>query len=410
MGTNVEFLVENGAIVARARPGATKSFLCTDASYADFELELEFQIEMGINSGIQIRSASLPNYKNGVVHGYQVEIDPGNRPHLFSGSIYDEERRKEFLDSLAGNTAAQRAFRPGSWNTLRVRAIGDSIQTWLNGVAAADVTDSLSADGFLAIQALPFGGEGQTREARFRNIRLQPLSATTPQAPSTGPQTRRRAPSRSIPNTLTFTERREGWRLLFDGKTLRGWQGSPRYYSVENGSLVSNFGPTLHNNKDDGQLFTEREYADFNLGLDFKLEPGANSGLLLRCPPSGLASREGMEIQILDDSSPRYAESLVSRPWMATGAISGVVAPELGHLNPPGEWNEMEIRCQGRRLQVALNDSSILDADLDAAARNPADGEDRPGLRRSQGHIGLFGWCSAGRVEYRNIRIQEIGP
>ena len=114
-----------------------------------------------------------------------------------------------------------------------------------------------------------------------------------------------------------------------------------------------------------------------------------------------------MEIQIFDDYSPRFGD-VKSRPWYRTRGICGSVAPKLGHLRTAGEWNEMEITCRGRRLQVALNKTLILDADLDEVAKKPASGKVHPGLQRSLGYIGLLGYTSCGRVEYRNIRIKEI--
>ena len=90
-GGNAEYRVEDGCIVGATRPNQPNSFLCTDRTYRDFVLELDFRIDRELNSGIQIRSNSIPDYRNGVVHGYQVEIDPTDR--AWTGGLYDESRR-----------------------------------------------------------------------------------------------------------------------------------------------------------------------------------------------------------------------------------------------------------------------------------------------------------------------------
>lgn len=87
-----------------------------------------------MNSGIQIRSNSLPQYQNGRVHGYQVEIDPSDR--AWSGGIYDEGRRG-WLYSLENDSEAQKAFRQNEWNHYRIEAIGDTIKTWVNETPTA---------------------------------------------------------------------------------------------------------------------------------------------------------------------------------------------------------------------------------------------------------------------------------
>ena len=90
-GGKAKYHVEDGTIVGTSVPKTPNSFLCTEKDYANFILELEFKVDRGLNSGVQVRSQSLPTYKKGRVHGYQVEIDPSDRS--WSGGIYDEARR-----------------------------------------------------------------------------------------------------------------------------------------------------------------------------------------------------------------------------------------------------------------------------------------------------------------------------
>jgi sugar lactone lactonase YvrE len=171
-GGKAVYTVEDRTIVGSSVPNSPNSFLCTEKEYGDFELQLEFLVHPELNSGIQIRSQSKPDYRNGVVHGYQVEIDPSDR--AWSAGIYDESRRG-WLDNPRDNRAARHAFQQGQWNSLRILAVGDHIRTWLNGVAAADLHDTANASGFIALQVHGVGDREDAITVRWRNIRLSLL-------------------------------------------------------------------------------------------------------------------------------------------------------------------------------------------------------------------------------------------
>jgi type 1 glutamine amidotransferase len=167
-----KYTVEDGAIVGTTVLNSANSFLCTEKMYTDFILEVEFLVEPGMNSGIQIRSHSYKNYNNYRVHGYQVEIDTSTR--AWSGGIYDEARRGWLFD-LKDKPAAQAAFKQGQWNHYRIEAIGNRIRTWVNGVPAADLTDDMTAKGFIALQV--HASKEADKKIKWRNIRIQDLTA-----------------------------------------------------------------------------------------------------------------------------------------------------------------------------------------------------------------------------------------
>jgi mono/diheme cytochrome c family protein/glucose/arabinose dehydrogenase len=172
-GGQAHYRVEEGVIIGETRANQPNTFLCTTSNYADFELELEFMVDDELNSGIQIRSASKPDYRNGAVHGYQVEIDPSDRS--WTAGLYEESARG-WLDPLDDNQPAREAFIHGDWNHLRVLAVGHHIQTWLNGVPAADLVDEDGAlEGFIALQVHGVGGREETLRVRWRNIRLREI-------------------------------------------------------------------------------------------------------------------------------------------------------------------------------------------------------------------------------------------
>jgi hypothetical protein len=169
LGGEAEYRLEAGEIVGISRLDTPNSFLVTEETFGDFALELEFQVDPELNSGVQIRSLSLPDYQDGRVHGYQVEIDPSDR--AWSAGIYDEGRRG-WLNDLKDNEPARKAFKPGEWNHFRVECRGDSIKTWINGVPAADLKDSMTPQGFIALQVHGVGDSTDAREVRWRNVRI----------------------------------------------------------------------------------------------------------------------------------------------------------------------------------------------------------------------------------------------
>jgi HEAT repeat protein len=172
LGGRAAYRVEDGQIVGTTRPREPNTFLCTERLFDDFVLELEFRVDPELNSGIQIRSNSIPDYDNGRVHGYQVEIDPSDR--AWSGGIYDEARRG-WLAPLDEANPARQAFRPDGWNRLRVVARGDTITTWLNGVAAAHLVDAMTPRGFIGLQVHGVGDRTEPLEVRWRDIRIREL-------------------------------------------------------------------------------------------------------------------------------------------------------------------------------------------------------------------------------------------
>jgi hypothetical protein len=156
-----------------------------------------------------------------------------------------------------------------------------------------------------------------------------------------------------------------------------------------------------------GNLYTKAKYADFVLRFEFKLTPGANSGIGIRVPMNGRASRDGLEIQILDDTAEKFAEA---KPYQCHGSIYGIVPAKTGHLEPVGEWNRQEIRVEGMRMRVIPNDAVIVDADLTPYrdGKPTLDGRAHPGLRRKRGHISLAGHRT--QLFFRNLRVKPLEP
>ena len=312
-GGKASYRIENGEVVGTTRLGEPNSFMCTERLYGDFILELDLLVDSRMNSGVQIRSESRPDFKNGRVHGYQVEIDPSAR--AWSGGIYDEARRG-WLNPLTGNEPAQKAFRNGEWNRYRIEAIGDSIKTWVNGIPAADLRDSMTLKGFIALQ-VHSTNNADPMEVRWKNIRIKDLGS-------------------------------RGWNPVFDGESFAGWHALPGgEWKVEDGMIVgrSPESEPLH-----GLLVSDREYSDFTARLKFRVFDG-DSGFYFRADEvGGTVGVNGFQVEV--DSS------FETGGLYETGGRAWVVKPdpeEIEKIYEPGEWTDLWLSAHGARTTVHIN-------------------------------------------------------
>ncbi len=188
-GGNATYHVDHGEIVGVSAPNTTNTFLCTDKDYSDFELEYDFKIDdVKFNSGVQLRSHARPEGDQERVYGYQIEIDP-KPDRAWTGGIYFEGgskdkdgnwiRKGSWLNDLSKNEPARKAFKLGEWNHIKAIVKGRHIQTWLNGVPAADYRDSddkaFTPKGFIALQVHTVGKIDEPKEVRFKNLKLKEL-------------------------------------------------------------------------------------------------------------------------------------------------------------------------------------------------------------------------------------------
>jgi hypothetical protein len=187
----------------------------------------------------------------------------------------------------------------------------------------------------------------------------------------------------------------EGFESLFNGKDLTGWKvnkgGNRAIWGADHGILFVN-------GRGGGWLMTEKEYADFEIWLEYKMPKHGNSGVALRSPMEGDPAYVGMEIQLLDD-----ADYKGLRPAQYTGSIYDVVPPSQHVGKPAGEWNKMRIIAKGRQVIVEHNGVKVVDANLDEH-KNRAD--KHPGLLRQKGHLGLQ--SHDGRVEFRKLYVKPL--
>ena len=359
----------SGSVVeGTAVRGTPNTFLATKATYGDFALRMEVRVDGGINSGIQIRSASTESYMDGRVHGYQVEIDPADR--AWSGGIYDEARRG-WLYPLSVNEECRHAFHRDDWNAYYIEAIGPSIRTWVNDIPCAALYDDMALEGFIALQVHSINEEAlEGKKVWWRNIMVQ-TNDLTPRPYSDNYVVN------LVPNTLSPQEEAQGWQLLFDGSTTEGWRGAGADGFPERGWVVSD--GMLKVEASDGaeaafggDIVTLDEYDMFEFSLDFRLTEGANSGIKYFITESygSDASAIGLEYQLLDDE--RHPDAKFGAGGNRTlGSLYDLIpADPEKTVRKPGQWNRArlivkEVRTDNRFVGNQLRSSSFTGATVE---------------------------------------------
>jgi hypothetical protein len=333
--------------------------LCTAKDYGDFEMLVDWKIEKGGDSGIYLRGSPQVQIWDTALK--QVGAQVG------SGGLYNNQKHP--------SKPLKAADKPvGEWNTFRIVMIGENVTVYLNDEL---VVDNVVLENYWNRKKpiYPAGSielQNHGNWLYFRNIYIREI--------------------------LSAEEAMEGFTPLFNGRDMTGWTGNTTGYYAQDGRIICD------PKKAGGNVYTAEQYGDFILRFEFKLTPGANNGVGIRAPLTGDAAYQGMEIQILDDTHPKYANL---RPYQYHGSIYGVVPAKRGHLKPVGEWNYQEIIAKGRRVTVNLNGTTIVDADLDEASTpETMDRRPHPGLKRDTGHIGFLG--HGDYLEFRNIRIKPL--
>lgn len=337
--TGCEAAVEDGAIRIKSGNGLLRA----PHQYGDFILDLEWKALKDDNwdSGIYFR-CGLPQGKRPWPEKYQVNLRKG-----LEGNV----------DGMTGATS-KGLTKPGEWNRFRLTVIGTTAALEINGQPAWQGDGLATPYGYLALQAeVPGGGE-----FLFRNIQITEL----------------------------------GYKSLFGGKDLTGWEpadGKPSdCWKVQDGLLACT-------GKKGTWLRSTEKVGDFNLRLEYRLTPGGNSGVYVRVPQAGSHHGEsaGVEIQVLDDQHPSYANL---KPYQFTGSVYAIVAASKRNARPAPEWNQMEIDCRGTRYRVTVNGETVVDADA----------EKYPELKQRlvEGSLGLQNHNT--EVYYRNLRLAPSQP
>ena len=340
--------------------------LCSVKQYGDFELLVDWKITKKGDSGIYLRGSP------------QVQIWDTSRvevgAQVGSGGLYNNQVNISKPLKVADNPV-------GDWNTFRIIMIGEKVSVWLNGEL---VVDNVTLENYWdrKIPIFPVGPielQAHGTDLAFRDIYVREISDKE--------------------FNLTPEEQSQGFVSLFNGRNLDNWVGNKKSYVAEDGMIVIK--PV---DDSGGNLYTEKEYEDFIFRFEFQLTAAANNGLGIRAPLTGDAAYVGMELQILDNTDPVYANL---QPYQYHGSVYGVIPARREFLKPLGEWNYEEVTVTGTHIKIDLNGTTIVDGDIAGPRDNGTmDHKDHPGLKNKTGHIGFLGHGSV--VKFRNIRIKDL--
>jgi len=341
VGGKAPYSIEGDAIVGRMTKGTPNSFLITEKEYGDFILELDIKLEGNeTNSGIQTRSHLDPkaNDGRGRVYGRQVEIDPSER--AWTGGIYDEARRG-WIYPLDLNENAKRAYKAEEFNHIRIEAIGDELRTWVNDIPVSYVVDTIDRIGFIGLQVHSIPAQLDGKKVYFKNVKIKTTDLKTKGFPKDVYIVNLK------PNEVADAEKKKGVKLLFDGKTNKGWRSihsdkfPERGWEVKDGQMTvlkSDGGESTNG----GDIVTKDKYAVFDLSFEFKLSPGANSGVkyFVTLKEKSKGSAIGLEYQVLDDAL--HPDAKLGRDGNRTlASLYDLITSNRDERarRPIGEWN-----------------------------------------------------------------------
>ena len=413
------YTVEDEMIVGSNVLGTPNTFLCTEETFSDFILTFEAKFGKG-NSGVMFRAQSNPEFKDGRVHGYQMEMDPS--PRGWTAGIFDEARRK-WLYPMEYNQEAKSAFKLGEWNTYRIEAIGNNLRTWVNGVQMSDLVDDVDSEGFIGLQVHSISDSSLMGEQSiFKNIKICTTNLDQHKMPANKEITQ----VSYLTNELSEREQEEGWKLLWDGKTTEGWRGAKldqfpeKGWYIEDGMLKVEEAEGAESGNG-GDIVSTEEYENFILELDFRITKGANSGIKYFVDTElnkGEGSAIGCEYQILDDAN--HPDAKMGRDGNRTlASLYDLIPADARRYNPDlrkkrsngYDWNRAKIIVNGDDVEHYLNGILVVKynrsgqqwKDQVAASKYvnwPNFGEARKGHILLQDH--------GDEVHFKNIKIKTL--
>ncbi len=359
--------VEDGELINDGHgPYAT-----TQDEFGDIELHVEYKTVAKADSGIYLRGTPQVQIWDTTKEGgkWDRNADKG------SGGLFNNSA------GAPGQLPLVLADKPfGQWNAFRILQLGSRTSVWLNDQLVVD--DAIMENYWDRDKPLPAKGpihlQTHGGEIRWRNIFL------------------REVPADEANRRLRGDDASDGFQAVFNGRDLTGWAGAVDNYEVRDDAIVCKPGQG-------GVLFTDEQYEDFIVRLEFKLPPGGNNGLAIRYPGSGRASYDGMtELQVIDNTAEKYAKL---DPRQYHGSVYGMVPAHRGYLRPVGQWNYQQVTVCGSTIVVELNGSVILDADVSTVSKFMGD-RPHPGKDRTSGHFGFAGHRDP--VMFRNIAIKRL--
>ena len=197
----------------------------------------------------------------------------------------------------------------------------------------------------------------------------------------------------------------KGWQPLF-AADLSNAAYPEGVWSVTDGVLTAT---------EDKSIWSDKQYENFVLDLEFKTAPGTNSGVIVYCTDTANWIPNSVEIQIADDYSEEWSKA--PKTWQSGAVFGHLAANKQQVVKKPGEWNHYTITCKGQQIKIELNGQKVTDMDMrkwTSATKNP-DGSEIPSwLNRpfaeleTKGYIGLQGKHAGAPIWFRNVKIKQL--
>ncbi|MGJ8638809.1 MAG: 3-keto-disaccharide hydrolase [Opitutaceae bacterium] len=372
-GGNCTFEANGDVITGTTVPGSPSTYLSTDKDYGDFVFTAELKWEVDGNSGIIFRGASRPvkGKKFEHVYGPQAEME-GFNPMLgtrrgWSGGIYGQGYSAWIYPLwLDAHKEARATLKEDAWNRITIKAVGDNVKTWVNGIPAANWNDGEFKKGFFSLQI----HAGKQGIVHFRNIKVKELS-TEP-----------------------------GFEDLFSTGDFSQWT-NPQGKAVGKGWSIEN-GVIHRGGIKPGGINTKKKYKDFELRFDWKISEAGNSGVKYRAH-GGL----GLEYQVLDDEKHNAGKT----PYHQAGSIYELVAAKADKpINPVGKWNSARVIAKDNHIEHWLNGAKVAEIEYGSA-----DWKKCFEKSKYSKHEGFGDWTGTihlqdhnDEVWFKNVQIREL--
>ncbi len=367
------------------------SFIWTEKEYDDFVFDFEFKTENGTNSGVALRNTDMKNWVGGLI-----EVQLAGDYHHWK-KVPPTWRCGAIFGYLAPTKKAVK--KPGQWNRMQITCKGKNITVVLNDEKVIEMDMSLWTSN--------------TKNPDGSGIPFAPKTTSLAEAPLKG-RIGLQGQHGGVPTCFRNLRIKE-----LDPEPAQSKKSHELFKADLSNAIypagVWTFKDGVLTASKDKFIWTEKEYDDFVLDLEFKTDVGTNSGVVLRNTNmknwiSGL-----IEVQIADDFAQKWKKA---HPTWHCGAIFGHLAPTKSCVKKPGQWNRMQITCKGKMITVVLNDEKIIDMDLalwTSGTKNP-DGSDIPRFLPNaalavlplKGRIGLQGKHAGAPIYFRNLQIRQL--